>query len=531
MSKVKSVIALRQQGWSFSRIAKELGIHRQTVAKYVRRHSKSSEAPAGSGGPKSSQAPTGSEDSKSTQAPIGSRGESVGRSACEPLRESIEKKLDQGLDAKRIFQDLVQEHGFQGSYWSVMRFVRRLGQSRELPFRRLECEAGEEAQVDFGAGAPVLTAEGRRRKTYVFRIVLSHSRKGYSEVVYRQTTENFIRCLENAFRHFRGVPKTLVIDNLRAAVTKADWYEPELHPKLRAFCEHYGVVVLPTRPYTPRHKGKVESGVKYVKRNALKARRFDSLEAQNEFLLSWETTVADTRIHGTIKQQVGRLFEEVERSQLGPLPVERFPFFHEREHAVHRDGHVQVDSSYYSVPPEYCRRSVWVRWDNHLVRIFNQQLEEIRVHVKQSTQGRFSTHPSDIAPEKISGMERGTEWLLRRAGTIGEHTDRWAQEVIRTRGVEGIRAVIGLLDLTHHHSCQVIDKACEIAASYGAYRLKNVRQLIKRHAPKQEQLEFMQEHPIIRNIDVYGELVKTSLRKPPPSWRRNDDAKYPSEND
>ena len=99
--------------------------------------------------------------------------------------------------------------------------------------------------------------------------------------------------------------KTLVIDNLRAAVQKADWYEPELHPKLRSFCEHYGVVILPTRPYTPRHKGKIESGVKYVKRNALKARRFSSLEEENEFLLRWETTVADTRIHGTTKQQVG----------------------------------------------------------------------------------------------------------------------------------------------------------------------------------------------------------------------------------
>jgi transposase len=79
--------------------------------------------------------------------------------------------------------------------------------------RRLECEPGEEAQVDFGSGAPVVTPEGRRRKTHVFRIVLSHSRKGYSEAVFRQTTENFIRCLENAFRHFRGVTKTLVIDN------------------------------------------------------------------------------------------------------------------------------------------------------------------------------------------------------------------------------------------------------------------------------------------------------------------------------
>jgi transposase len=531
MSKIISILALRQQGWSFTRIARELGIHRQTVARLVREHSKPPEAPTGSDDSKSTQAPTGSGGSKSTQAPRGAPSRGMGRSDCEPLRKVIEEKLDQGLHARRIFQDLVAEHDFQGSYWSVMRFVRRLGQTRELPFRRLECAAGEEAQIDFGSGAPVASGDGRRRKTHVFRIVLSHSRKGYSEAVFRQNTENFIRCLENAFHYFGGSVKTLIIDNLRAAVTKADWYEPELHPKLRSFCEHYGVVILPTRPYMPRHKGKIESGVKYVKRNALKGRRFDSLEKENEFLRYWETSVADTRIHGTTKQQVSKLFETVERAALSALPIERFPFFREREHTVHRDGHVQVDGAYYSVPTEYFRRTVWVRWDSRLVRIFNHQLEEIRVHVKEQTKGRFSTHPADIAPEKISGMERGTEWLLRRARTIGGHADRWAQEVISARGIEGIRAVIGLLRLVDRQPCQLIDKACEIAISYGAYRLKNVRHLIKRNAAKQEQLEFMQEHPMIRNMDVYGDLVRNSLRKPPPSWQADDTTSPPSGSD
>jgi len=531
MSKIQSIIALRQQGWSFTRIGNELGLHRQTVAHYVREHSKSTEASLGSEDRKSTEAPLGSVDSKSTKAPRHSFSDGAGRSDCEPLREVIEKKLDLGLHAKRIHQDLVEEHDFQGSYWSVMRFVRGLGKTRELPFRRMECESGEEAQVDFGSGAPVVGPDGRRRKTYVFRIILSHSRKGYSEAVFRQSTESFIRCLENAFHYFGGSVRTLVIDNLRAAVTKADWYEPELHPKLQSFCEHYGVVILPTRPYMPRHKGKVESGVKYVKRNALKARQFESLEKENDFLLRWETNTADKRLHGTLKQQVGKLFEEVERAALSPLPLERFPFFQEREHTVHRDGHVQVDGAYYSVPTEYFRRKVWVRWDSRLVRIFNHQFEEIRVHVKQSTKGRFSTHPSDIAPEKISGMERGTEWLLRRAGTIGEHADRWAREVIGSRGIEGIRAVIGLLSLVDRQPCQLIDKACEIAVSYGAYRLKNIRHLIKHQAPKQEQLEFMQEHPLIRNMEVYGDLVRTSLRKPPPSWRAADASARPVESD
>jgi hypothetical protein len=94
--------------------------------------------------------------------------------------------------------------------------------------------------------------------------------------------------------------------------------------------------------------------------------------------------------------------------------------------------------------------------------------------------------------------------------------------VIRSRGVEGIRAVIGLLSLADRQPGALIDKACEIAISYGAYRLKNVRRLLDQKAAKQEQLEFMQEHPIIRSMDVYGELVRKSFRKPPPSWTADE---------
>jgi transposase len=513
MPKVQSILALHQQGWPFVRIARELGLHRDTVARYVSLQAKPAEAPPGSADPKPAQAPPGSEDSKPAEVRSSARYQVAGRSDCEPLREIIQQKLDLGLEAKRIHQDLVDEHQFSGSYWSVMRFVRRLHAIHELPFRRIERPPGEEAQVDFGTGIPVMTAEGRRRKTHVFRIVLSYSRKAYSEVVYRQTTDEFIRVLENAFWYFGGTVTTLVIDNLRAAVQKADWYEPDLHPRLQSFCEYYGVVVLPTRVRMPRHKGKVESGVKYVQNNGLKARQFESLEAENDFLLHWEKTVADTRIHGTTQQQVAKRFAE-ERAALRALPIERFPFFHEGQRSVHRDGHVEVDRSYYSAPPEYFRQKLWVRWDSRLVRLFDQEMKEISVHIKQHVPGSYSTHPAHIAAEKISGVERGTEWLLQRAGHIGPHADRWAQEVIRTRRIEGVRAVMGLVSLAKREPYSAIDKACEIACSYGAFRLRNVRQLIAHAAPKQEQLEFMQEHPLIRNLSVYGELVKTALHQP-----------------
>ena len=159
------------------------------------------------------------------------------RSQCEPWRDFIEQGLQGGLSAQRLYQDLVGEHQFAGGYDAVKRFVRRLQAAGERPFCRMEVEPGVEAQVDFGLGAWVM-ADGKRRRPHLYRIVLSHSRKGYSEAAWRQTTEGFIRCLENSFRHYGGVPKTLVIDNLRAAVTRAGsctacWRWPKNIPSRR----------------------------------------------------------------------------------------------------------------------------------------------------------------------------------------------------------------------------------------------------------------------------------------------------------
>ncbi len=499
MAKINAILTLHERGWSQRKIAEQLGVNRETVARYLRAASKPAKAPTGSGSQNQPQAAPGCDDSKPG-----------GRSDCADYRERILELLEQGLSAKRIHQDLADE-GCEASYHSVKRFVRSLTSQRPLPFRRIETAAGQEAQIDFGTGAPVRQDNGRKRKTYVFRIVLSHSRKAYSEAVFRQTTENFIRCLENAFWHFGGSVQTLVIDNLRAAVKKADWFDPELNPKIEAFCRHYGLAVLPTRPYMPRHKGKVEKGIDYVQDNALKGRVFDSLAEQNQHLAHWEATIADTRIHGTTRKQVERLFQEVERSTLQKLPVERFPFFHEGRRSVHRDAHVEVDKSYYSVPPEFVTRRVWVRWDSRLVKIFNHRMEQVAVHVKQEP-GRFSTHASHLASEKISSVERGAEWLLKKASNIGPHSEQWAVTLIERRGVHAVRTLQGLLALAKQHTSEQIESACEIAHGYGAYRLKNLRKLIDQDADKQRQFELTDDHPIIRNIDVYGELVRHAFQ-------------------
>jgi transposase len=520
--------SLHRQGLSQRRIARELGVNRETVARYLKRAkvaAKPANALPGSSAPKSeskpANAPSGSiapQTAIDRVVPsIGSTSDNARRgpgrtSECERWREIIQSKCDLGLSAQRIYQDLAAENNFAGTYYSIRRFVRRLAPPRELPFRRLECGPGDEAQIDFGRGAPIIGLEGKRRKTHLFRIVLSHSRKAYSEVVHRQTTDDFLRCLENAFRHFGGAPRRLILDNLRAAVTQADWFDPELNPKIRSFGEHYGVVFLPTRPYTPRHKGKIENGVGYAQDNALKGRVFPSIAEQNGFLLEWELTVADTRIHGTTRRQVGKHFADVERRALLPLPLEPFPSFHEERRTVHRDGHIEVKRSYYAVPPEYLGREVWVRWDGRLVRIFNERMQQIAIHAKQE-RGGFSSPPEYIAAEKISGVERGAAWLLHKVAIrLGPHSAAWAEAMVKARGVEGTRVLLGLLSLASRHSMSAIEQACEIAHGYAAFRLQTIRALVKRLGPKQEVLPFLSDHPVIRPLSEYGQFVHDAFQ-------------------
>ncbi len=538
MAMIETILLLSSRGWSTRRIARELEIHRDTVARYLaeaRAAAKPATAPTGSENPaagsKPATAPTGSlsliEAAKPATATTGSDDPSQGvevpadrrsvvpvnRSLCEPFRVLIQTKIEQGLSAQRIFQDLVSEHGFAGRYPSVRRFVRQQHPQEELPFRRLDCGPGEEAQVDFGQGAFIKEPNSRRYRPHVLRIVLSYSRKAYSEVIRQQTTESLVRALENAFWHFGGVPQRLVLDNLRAAVTKADWYDPEINPKFRSFAQHYGIALMPTRPYTPRHKGKVERGVDYVQENALKGRLFTSLAEQNTFLLTWERTVADTRVHGTTRQQVGKLFGDVERALLQPLPAERFPSFFEGRRQVHRDGHVEVAWAYYSVPAEYLKRSVWVRWDGRLVRIFSEQLKLLTTHVQQEP-GQSSTQRQHLSERKISGIERGVDWQLGKVRSLGPHCTRWAEAMLKERGVEGGRVLQGLLALAGEHRVADLEHACETALTHGAYQLRTLRTLLsQRQAACAESAPFLEEHALIRDLSAYEQFVQDTLDK------------------
>lgn len=505
-----SILTLAAHGWSHRRIARELDINRETVSRHLRVASSKPAIPLTGSACEPAANPaiplTGSEPvSESKPAIVLTGCLAAGRqSLCVPLQLVIESAVQTGLSAQRIYQDLICDHAFTGGYHSVQRFVRQLLQTQPVPFVRMEVEPGQEAQVDFGQGAWVMVA-GKRKRPHLFRIVLSHSRKGYGEVVWQQTTESFIRCLENAFRYFGGIPRTLIIDNLRAAVTRADWYDPELNAKVAEFCRHYGTVMLPTRPAMPRHKGKIEAGVKFAQNNALKGRSFESLAAQNLFLSEWECGVADTRIHGTTRQQVGKVFNEVERAKLLPLPAGLFPVFEEAPRMVHGDGYVELQRAYYSVPPEYVGRQVWVRWESRLLRVFNQRREVIAIHARAEP-GKFTTDPTHLHSPYRRIVQLSLDHLLDRARLIGVHTGSWAKSMVQQRGPIGTRVLHGLLALASKHPTAALERASQKALHHGAWRLRDLRTLLEQVVPS-PQLDFLETHPLIRNLDTYRDCV------------------------
>lgn len=511
-----TIYTLADQGWSRRRIARELQINRETVGRYLQERAKPAISISGSGAAsecdseaKPAISITGTNGEAESKPANVITGRTVGRdSRCDPLAKVIEAKVSLGLHAKRIHQDLVAEHGFEGSYQSVQRFVRRLKEREPERVWRMECQPGEEAQVDFGLGAPIYDeAHPKGRRCWVFRLVLSYSRKGYSEAVSRQDTETFLRCLENAFRSFGGVPLTLTVDNLKAAVLKADWFDPEINPKLAEFCRHYGTHVMPCRPFTPEHKGKVERGVAYVRNNALKGRRFASISEQNQFLSQWESGVADKRIHGTTRKQVAASFEE-ERAHLLSLPGSLFPAYQEARRRVHRDSFVTIENAYYETPPEFIGRDVWVRWDGRCVRIFNERLEQVAMHTRMEP-GQFSR---TLGAGGFSRTVRTScDYWVSRAAVLGDDCHRWAKRAVHQRGPEALRSLMGLCALINKHSGTALNRACAQAMESGTSRLKDVRRLLgEKDGAVQGRFEFQESHPLIRDLSAYTDFIQSA---------------------
>jgi transposase len=454
--KKQQVIALGKLGWTLRRIEQSTGVRRETAAAYLRAAGVAVSPPGWrrSAAKPAIEVATDSEESKPAiaaevatdvieafpqQRPRQASPPSRSASDCEPFRETIEHALNLGRNAMAIWQDLVTNHGFNGAYNTVKRFVgKRRGSTAKEAVGIILTAAGEEAQVDYGTGPMVRDPQtGKYRRTRLFVMTLGYSRKAVRLLTFRSSTRTWAELHETAFRRLGGSCRLVVLDNLREGVLKPDIYDPTLNPLFKDMLSHYGVVAMPCRVRDPDRKGKVESGVAHAQKTPLKGMRFESLEEAQAYLDQWESRWADTRIHGTTKRQVSVMFAE-EKPFLLPLPLEPFRYYQYGERVVHLDGCVEVEAAYYSVPPGWIGKLVRIQWDLLHVRILDPRSHQLlREHVRQE-RGRHRIRPEDN-PKKTPLT---TVQLLARAAHAGAQIGTLCEAIHRQQGEVGIRRIL-----------------------------------------------------------------------------------------
>ncbi len=527
--KRQQVLALGRLGWPLRRIQQETGVRRETASAYLKAAGIAVRPPGGWGkrpaaskpanevspdfGAELSAAPTAtptpahdtaSQDSKPANAVSPERADGIGAtaSACEPYRDFVELSLSKGRNAKAIYQDLADDHGFTGRYSSVKRFVRRC-RGKQTPEARavIMTPAGEESQVDYGAGPLVRDPQsGKYRRTRLFVLTLGYSRKCIRILTFQSSTRTWAELHEQAFRRLGGATKTVVLDNLGEGVLKPDIYDPALNPLYRDVLAHYGAVALPCRVADPDRKGKVERGVGHAKNTPLKGQRFESLEEAQAYLDRWEAHWADTRIHGTTKRQVAAMFAG-EKPALTPLPLEPFRHYQFGERRVNLDGCVEVEAAYYSAPPGWIGRSVKVQWDGRVVRLLDPRSNQLlREHLRQ--QRGHHRIPEQDKPAKTP---RTTAQLLARCAKIGSHIGTLAERMYERSGQTEIRRILGITSLARRHGAALTDEACAAALDSGvpANPYRFVRIWLERKTP----LTLRQIDPLIRQLTLYRDFI------------------------
>lgn len=390
----------------------------------------------------------------------------------------VEQLLEQGVELTAIWQRLRDNYGYQGSYSAVRRFVQRLRPPEPEVFVRVQTAPGEELQVDFGSAGQLFDPiSGRARTGYVFVATLSYSRHQYAELVFDQKVPTWLGLHQRAFASFGGVPQRVVPDNLKAAVLKALVYDPVLGEGYRRLALHYGFLISPTVPATPRHKGKVESGVHYVKRNFLAGQQFVDIYVGNEQLWRWIREVAGTRVHGTTRQAPLRLFYEYEQAALQPLPATAFTLLQIKPVKVHPDCHVTIDGSHYSVPYRYVEQTLEAHVSQQLVELY-AGLELVASHLRATRAGQWQTRLEDYPPAKAAYLIQTPAYCRQEASRLGPASRQVVDQLLADRPLDRLRAVQAILRLQQSVGPVRLEAACARALFFGDVRYRRIKDIL-----------------------------------------------------
>jgi transposase len=466
---VRELIRRLRAGQTNRAIAREMDVARKTAAKY--------RSLAEAEGLLDGELPEASVLDRLLQAKVPESSLSRQPWKAAPYRAVIEKLRSGGVEIKAVHERLREDHGYDGSYSALRRYVVHLEQTTPQAFVRLETPPGQEAQVDFGSAGRMADPEtGELKKAWVFVMTLSYSRHQYAEVVFDQKVETWLRCHRHAFEHFGGVPVRVVIDNLKAAIIKATVHDPMVQRSYRQLAEHYGFLISPCRPYTPEHKGKVESGVHYVKRNFLAGRGPMSLTECNAKLLRWIEETAGQRCHGTTKRQPLPLFLASEQRCLQPLPTSPYDLGVWKRVKVHPDCHVVIDGAYYSAPHRLIGRQLWARTNGRDVHLFHEY-ERIASH-RWGRPGLRRTINDHYPPDKMAYLMATPAYCRRRSAEIGPSCRELIDRLLRDRPLDRLRSAQAILRLADKYGPERLEAACCRALFFGEDSPRTLKRIL-----------------------------------------------------
>lgn len=395
-------------------------------------------------------------------------------SILDPWKDRIVSLMEEGLSGVLIHSRLKQEYQADISYSCVKKYIRKL-KVPDGPYVPLISPPGYEAQVDFGyAGVFFDGATGKKCKVWVFCMRLSNSRYDYYELVKQQDIATFIRCHINAFEFFGGAPATVKLDNLKAGVLTANIYEPVFQKEYANMLYHYGSSPIACRIRYPQEKGKVESSVKYVKNNFIKGLKTRELSYAHRELNLWRDNNCNNRIHGSTKKIPYEQYVKIEKDKLRPLPESRYEVFHIEERRVNKYGHITFKNNYYSIPHRYISELVTVKSNGKLIKIYNEDMDEIAIHQLYDGVGEFITNSSHNPVLKNSMMEKD---YISKASSIGLNAYNFFLNLRIGKPDSYHRIMKGVFALSNKYGSDVVDAACRRANEFSAFSYLSIKKI------------------------------------------------------
>jgi transposase len=374
---------------------------------------------------------------------------------------------------------------------------------------RQEHRAGEKMFVDY-AGHTVSVYDlhtNQMREAQIFVAVLGASNYTYAEATWTQTLADWIGSHSRAFAFLGGIPKVLVPDNLKSAVSKSNYYDPDINPSYLDMANHYGTAVIPARVRKPKDKAKVEVAVQVVERwilARLRNRQFFSLGQLNRAiaaLLEDLNSKPFQKLPGSRKSA----FESLDRPALSPLPSAPYQFAEWKIATVNVDYHIEVHRHYYSVPHTLIKKKLDVRITNNTIECFYKN-KRVASHIRSHHKGRHSTIKEHMPKSHQKWAQWTPDRFIRWAGKIGVNTQKLIENVLNSRAhpQQGFRTCLGILRLAKSYGDDRLEAASRRAVSIGGTSYRSVESILKHNLDQKPLPDQSSKNPPIEHTNIRG---------------------------